>query len=411
MAILKLGKIDKRGIPEDLDAFFKRFHSSMSANLRKKHEFRDESDSSWQPIEPVAGNSIETLQIFLKEAGFMLRGAIDGVFGYHTLAGVRLFQEYVRSVEGKSGIGVPDGIVGPKTQAHIDRWKMEKIVSEWSQFDVENPSEEYQNWINILGQAKAHFLENSNPILDAINRDERRSDTFKVNDWSFNPEDVHLIGIRRGQDTSHRKRANDDIFILLIKGLVFKFWGSTDPSQSMADRTDEPFLVEGQHKYRLGWHKISDEKRVYKALRPYSNGVLVFRDKVNDNALTVEDIQEGIQAPNHTINIHWSGDGDLNFSAGCQVIAGRSYLNHKQELVDCSAFAAKKYAELGSRRTRAAYNVISDLILSYTPSTFDYVLYTLGRDENLNLDATLETEYAEQVYHQLIGRLPMEEEE
>ena len=91
MVVLKLGKIDKQGVPEDLDAFFKKFHSSMSANLRKKHEFRDESDASWQPIEPVDGNAIEVLQQFLKDAGFMLRGAVDGVFGYHTLAGVRAY--------------------------------------------------------------------------------------------------------------------------------------------------------------------------------------------------------------------------------------------------------------------------------------------------------------------------------
>ena len=101
----------------------------MSAPLRKKHQFRDESDASWKPIDPVEGDAIKELQQFLKEAGFMLRGAIDGVFGYHTLAGVRLFQEYVRTIENLPEIGVPDGIVGPKTQAQIDRWKTNEIVS------------------------------------------------------------------------------------------------------------------------------------------------------------------------------------------------------------------------------------------------------------------------------------------
>ena len=411
MAVLRLGNADKAGLPNDLGTFFNMFHSSMSAALRKKKEFRDESNAKWRPLQALDGESVTELQKFLKDAGFMLRGKVDGIFGYHTLAGVRLFQEYVRTVEpnealeGMDEIGVPDGVVGKKTQAHIDRWRTDNLKADWGQHSSQNPSDEFTMWIELLRKAQEHFLENSNPILDAVNDNSRKSDTFKVKDWKFEASDVHLIGIRRGQDEEITKRENDDIFILLINGLVFKFWGSTDPSQSMASRKDEPFLVEGQHKYRLGWHKVSDEAKVYKALRPYSNGVLVFRDKNNDNSLSEVDIKHGLQEPNHVINIHWSGDGQFNFSAGCQVIAGRSYMNHLGEVIDCSAHAAAKYGELGSKKTRAAYNVIADLILSYTPPTLDYVLYTLGRDETLTIDDSLGENFVELTFNKLQGNL------
>ena len=71
---------------------------------------------------------------------------------------------------------------------------------------------------------------------------------MKIDEWDTSRDKVHLIGIRRNEDASVGTRKNDDIFVLLVNGLVFQFWGSTDPSASLADRTDEAFLVEGQHR-------------------------------------------------------------------------------------------------------------------------------------------------------------------
>ncbi len=151
-------------------------------------------------------------------------------------------------------------------------------------------------------------------------------------------------------------------------------------------RKDEPFLLEGQHVYKFAWHKISDARQVYRALKPANRGVLVFRDRDNTNSLTQADIDKGIDgAPNNSINIHWSGKGHTNYSAGCQVIAGQSYINNEGKVIDCSAFASPGYSDLTKGKTRAAYNVLTDLILCYAPEGVHTIVYTLSRDETFRL--------------------------
>jgi hypothetical protein len=93
-----------------------------------------------------------------------------------------------------------------------------------------------------------------------------------VAEWDFSPKQhVHLVGIRSSSVTGKF----DDIFVLLLKGLVFKFQGSTEPGATKSP-LGLPFLVIGQHDYHFGWH----QKR-YLALRPKSldTGVLVARSK------------------------------------------------------------------------------------------------------------------------------------
>ncbi|WP_128763084.1 hypothetical protein [Leeuwenhoekiella aestuarii] len=170
----------------------------------------------------------------------------------------------------------------------------------------------------------------------------------------------------------------------------------------MTNRSDEAFLVEGQHKYRLSWHKISSAQKIYKALRPYSKGVLVYRDKIAKNALTDADIKAGLDEPNTTINIHWSGDGNTNFSAGCQVIAGRSYIDPDGTLIDCSPYSAISYSGLSNGQTHGAYNVLSDLVVCYNKLGDDTVWYTLGRENNLKeIVNTFPIDFLEKTLNQL----------
>ena len=146
--------------------------------------------------------------------------------------------------------------------------------------------------------------------------------------------------------------------------------------------------------YTFGWHKVTNEKKIYRALRPASEGVLVFRDKDGNQALTEADLVKGLDAtPNKTINIHWSGIGKTNFSAGCQVIAGASYINDKKTLINCRHFASTSYGELGGRKTRGAYNLLADLILTYAPAGVRTLTYTLTRDDTafLSDQYTVET--------------------
>lgn len=389
MSSLKLGKVDKGAMPASKKDFLGKFHEAFSQPLQAKLSFRDEADGVWQPFTEEEGTSIHQLQDFLKSAGFMPHGKIDGIYGYATQAAVRLFQEYIRTVEGDASIGTPDGVAGPNTLSFVEKWKTTKtgtpdFVCKWAQSTSQTGSPEFNKWIGLLQQAKVAYSTKPNPILAFSEAYTKPSDTRKVKDWETSPEAIHLIGIRRNQEKSSSKRENDDVFVLLINGMVFKFWGSTDPNQTMTEgRKDEPFLIEGQHNFRFAWHKLSEPKRVYRALKPATIGVLVFRDRDNDNSLTPVDIAKGLDAtPNNTINIHWSGKGDTNFSAGCQVIAGQSYYNQDDQLIDCRAFASPGYSDLQNGKTRGAYNVFTDLLLSYAPENVKTITYTLARDES-----------------------------
>ena len=213
------------------------------------------------------------------------------------------------------------------------------------------------------------------------------TDTRSVARWDFAPGgNVHLVGIRR----SERSGKFDDIFVLLIKGLVFKFQGSTEPGAS-SNALGAPFLVQGQHDYHFGWHK-----KEYLALRPQhlDRGVLVVRSK-DDMRLDEADLKNGLEA-NASINIHWGGKGmkfDVKtWSEGCQVINGTVYLNEKNKLIDCSAFAATNNAEVAGSpsKTRGAYNVLLDLVTALSSDLKgNSVKYTLLTEEDLDLDPAL----------------------
>ena len=387
---IRLGSVDENAMPANPKAFLEPYHTVMSDELKNLVQFRDEA--VWRPFAPVAGTPVRELQTFLKNAGFMPKARLDGIFGYGTQAAVRLFQEYIRTVEKDPSIGAPDGIVGKGTWGKIEKWINEKgpdAKCEWAQFSPQNASDEFKDWINLLGRAKLHFFEqkDTHPIVKLVENYPIACDTKKVGDWVVDPNTIHLIGVRRSQESAvgaDNRRKNDDLFVLLINGMVFKFWGSTDPSPDQSDAATVPFLVEGQHEYRFGWHYVSNKVKVYQAMRAKSNGVMVFRDN-GDKKLDEVDISRGLEkTPNGTINIHWSGLGHSNYSAGCQVIAGNKYINHKREAVNCKDFAARNKDELGTGKTRAAYNMLTDLVLTYAPEGVTTIRYMLGRDETFS---------------------------
>ena len=64
---------------------------------------------------------------------------------------------------------------------------------------------------------------------------------------------------------------------------------------------------------------------------------------------------------------------------------GDSYVNHNNKVVDCRPFAGGNYDALKARKTRGAYNFLVDLVLAYAPVGQHDILYTLGRDDALDL--------------------------
>ncbi len=401
--VLHLGCYDKDADLAKITALLKIYHQRMSGipDDVKYKKFRHGDSASWVTPKAVEGNPVAVLQGFLRDAGFLPPDSkLDGIFDYTTQAGVRLFQEYVRSIDKDASIGIPDGVIGKNGWKHIKKWiEGHKTATAWKRGQA---SAEYHKWINLMNQARKHYQNNPHIILDKVNAKVAeigmdKVDTLRIEDWKTEGDHIHLIGIRRKEEESdkNRLRRNDDLFILLIDGMVFKFWGSTDPNYKAKNRKDEAFLVEGQHKFRFGWHNRSqaNQNKVYEGLNPYNRGVLVFRDRDNDNRLTDADIiSTGIDnAPNNTINIHWTGAGDGasgTWSAGCQVFAGKTYINNNGDLIDCSKFAAVGTADLKNNasvtnltKTMGAYNMFTDLLILYRPKDIDYLYYTLGRDE------------------------------
>jgi len=395
--MITLGTYDSDILSSALDEYIE--HAKKLTGVEKwENKLRGEKDGEWAEFRPLSGSAMTVAhaQSFLRDAGIFPSGKVDGICGYRTLSAIRLFQEYVRAVEGDAGIGSPDGVMGPKTIAHADRWRAKNQKAEWAGVSAADPNREYAQWMSLLHKVKEKYVAAPNAMLRKLNEHTQPSDTVKVPNWDFDPTKIHLIGVRRNEtavEAGAGERKFDDVFVLLIRGLAFKFFGSTDPGAS-ANPKGAPFLTQGQHLYRFGWHKLSDLNRVFHALKPLSSGVLVVRSK--DMVLNDADLAGGLER-NDSINVHWGGEGLLNvgrWSEGCQVIAGKGYINHNDADINCSEYAATKYDQLGVKnekkvyQTKGAYNVMTDLVAALSGADKDdnVVKYMLIYERDLELN-------------------------
>ncbi|MCP9237762.1 peptidoglycan-binding protein [Lewinella sp. JB7] len=380
MKLLRLGRTDDPVSLTDAEkrSFLSLYHHPVGFP-EGEHRFRDDSRNEWRDWEAVPGNRIRMLTQSLQKSGFMPHAAHDGIFGYVTQAAVRLFQEYVRTTDlpavtdGQFPPSWPDGVVGADTTFHLKRWEREDRRTRWSD---EERSPDHDRWIRWLQDCKAHYRQAPTETMRHLIGAARRGDSLVPDAWEFDPDEPHLVGLRFGATSglpAGRTRPVDDLFVLLLRGKTFYFWGSVDANPRQGR---EGYLTEGQHLYRFDWHNISPNRRtrIYKAARPAGAGVMVIRDVHDDNALTSRNRRDGFDpVPNPTFNVHWSGLGISNWSAGCQVISGSSYLNDRDEFIDCGPFTARNDRERGGRRvaggprlTMGAYTLLSDLLLVYT---------------------------------------------
>ena len=347
---------------------------------------------AFTPYVPKADSAmtVAEMQQGLITTGFFPGGIVDGICGYRTLSALRLFQEYVRSYEKLPCL--PNGSFDATSQQHLQRWVSQgktpawnSTVANWKAGTLEQS--EYTQWLALLEKVKEHYSAAPSRVLEKVNAFPKASDTKPVAQWDFSSSDnIHLIGVRRNEISAKF----DDIFVLLIKGMVFKFQGSTEPGAS-ENAAGAPFLVPGQHDYHFGWHK-----RQYLALRPQhlDKGVLVVRAK-NGIRLSDADLNQDLEA-NASINIHWGGKG-LKFdvktwSVGCQVINGSVYFSHENKLINCASFAATNNAEIASNpsKTRGAYNVLLDLVTALSSDLPKRGLkYTLLTEPDLEWDPAL----------------------
>jgi peptidoglycan hydrolase-like protein with peptidoglycan-binding domain len=391
--MIALGNFDPEVQPRALDEYLQNAKKLTGVQDWKENKLRGDRDGEWVDFQKVSGSDMKVadLQNFLKAAGFFPFGKVDGICGYRTTSAIRLFQEYVRTVEGDAGIGFPDGKLGPNGEAHVKRWKAANKKADWTNFSSAKPSPEYTKWMGLLGKAKQKYTAAPNKMLQLVNQFSQPSDTIKPASWDFNSSKIHLVGVRRNETklaASAGERRFDDGFVLLINGLAFKFYGSTVPGATEHPK-GAPFLVQGQHLYRFGWHKLSDQNRVYHALKPLTTGVLVVRSK--DMILNDADLAGGLER-NNSINIHWGGEGVSTIGAwseGCQVFVGKGYINHNGKTVDCSKYGAPNYSTLGTMvggvyQTKGAYTVLGDLVAAFSGDD-NVVRYMLLYEQDLAL--------------------------
>lgn len=393
--MIRLGSFDAGVSTAARDAYLKQVENTTRVRIADLVDGSDKITLAPATTDAQQPMSVAEIQQGLKSAGFFPGGVVDGICGYRTLSAMRLFQEYVRSVEGLPS--VPDGRFGPGSQQHLQRWLSSHLTTRWAptisawQAGATQQSE-YADWLSFLGRVKDHRAANPDRLMQMIGSFAGTTDTRKVGQWDFSPaNNIHLIGIRRAEMSGKF----DDVFVLLIKGLVFKFQGSTEPGAS-ENPLGVPFLVPGQHDYHFGWHK-----KQYLALRPQhlDKGVLVVRSK--DMRFDDTDLNNGLEA-NASINIHWGGKGmtfDVkSWSEGCQVINGSVYIDDQDRLINCSAFAAANNGEIASNpsKTRGAYNVLLDLVTALSsdlPS--NSVKYTLLTEQDLDLGPALRQRLAD----------------
>lgn len=394
--MIQLGAFDARVAPGALDAYLRELETVTRVPLSEVVKGSDRIAFNAHTPDAQAPMTVMAIQKALTALGFFPGGKADGICGYRTLSAIRLFQEYVRSVEKLPC--VPDGRFGPESQRHLQRWVDGRLEMAWKatidrwQAGALGDTE-YTRWLALLEKVKAHYSASPNRMLQLVNGYPGKTSTRKMADWDFSRKHIHLIGIRR----SEANLKFDDILVLLIKGLVFKFQGSTDPGSVEVGAPGAPFLVQGQHDYHFGWHQKS-----YLALRPLDlgSGVLVVRSK-SDFILDDADVAGGVK-PEYTINIHWGGVGGQRlvdtWSKGCQVINGTAYLNPSNEVVSCAAFVGTNNTDIKNNpaKTRGAYNVLLDVVTALgsdlPTQTVKYMLLTAS---DLDLDPELKQTLAE----------------
>ncbi|MES9922734.1 MAG: peptidoglycan-binding protein [Candidatus Thiodiazotropha endolucinida] len=379
MVTLKLGHFDREAKPNSWHDYLRPYHEpSLPPN-----SFRGDANKQWRPPKALNGTPVADLQQDLKSLGYMPEGPIDGIFGYRTHSAVILFQEYTRSVVGKTDLGSPDGLVGPKTRTALQEAINNNVSCEWTE-----PSKRQDGpWLALLQSARDKYRHDYPSFIPQLF--DEQSDTLHPDIWQVGQAPVHVIGLRRtawaASLDGEGKRMNNDVFVVIAIGCVMYFFGSTDPNPSMSSNTAGiPFLCKGQHKYRFGFHRLWDKaEKCYRALRPANLGVRVVRDSDRDKKLSYGDTLD--PDANTTINLHWSGRGTSNWSGGCQVIGGALYINHTGRIIDCWNHAALTYNELGSRKGRGAYDLMLSWITVCSPdiTRTGTIPYTLIEEDDL----------------------------
>ena len=155
--MIQLGSFDD-GVPTaSRDAYLKEVEAITRVALRDVADGSDKLTLASHATDPQSPMSIAVIQQALKDIGFFPGGKIDGICGYRTRSAMRLFQEYVRSVEKLPCL--PDGRFGPASQQHLKRWIDGRLAMSWAATIQQSQTgalgrTEFTEWLSLLERVK-----------------------------------------------------------------------------------------------------------------------------------------------------------------------------------------------------------------------------------------------------------------
>src|SRR5262245_4449062 len=161
--MIKLGTFDPEIQPAALEAYIE-YAKHLTGVDDWQDRLRGEAESEWVDFEKFTSGEMKVAEVqsFLKQAGFFPFGKIDGICGYRTNSAIRLFQEYIRTVEGNASIGFPDGKFGAISAGHARRWQQSAKQADWMNISSANPSSECALWLGLLNQLKQTYSADPN---------------------------------------------------------------------------------------------------------------------------------------------------------------------------------------------------------------------------------------------------------
>ena len=163
--MIQLGSFDAGVTKTERDDYVKQVETVTRVRLGEVAEGSDKLQLAACTPSTQSPMSVADIQQGLKAAGFFPGGKVDGICGYRTRSAMRLFQEYVRSVEKQSSL--PDGQFGPSSQQHLRRWVDGHRVHDWAP-TIERwrtgalGQTEYTEWLSLLGRVKERYAASPN---------------------------------------------------------------------------------------------------------------------------------------------------------------------------------------------------------------------------------------------------------
>ena len=215
--MILLGSYDSSVTQADRDAYLRQAAAISGGRGDQAADGSDKLSFAPHAQDPQQTMTVAEVQEALKAIGFFPGGKVDGICGYRTRAAMRLFQD--ACARSRNCRGCRTAALARRRRQHLQRWTTKGLASEWAP-TIERwragtlGQTEYTDWLSLLGKVKEKYLASPTEMLRLVNAFPRQTDTRKVADWDFEPNAIHLVGIRRSEKTNKF----DDLFVAADQG-------------------------------------------------------------------------------------------------------------------------------------------------------------------------------------------------